>query len=316
MADVSRPGAGASSSVSAADRQARSLLQIETDLGNVDGQQNLFNYWKRNAGVRVTLFSEPGITSKNVLTEPFRFQVPPLEEFAQQFGFDHSEYTTIRGGTYTRPTARQLTQIQFQTFFVDWNPNWAAFHLFKPNPIEQANGLRSILNSGTAFRMVIRNPDLWGYQNDVNMLAVLKALTVTEKSGEPDARYIDLTFQEYRPPAEIKRKQLGKKTKPGSRPPRSLPKTPTTVLIQFDGAAYHSSRTWTYSDPVTLSKLSTHFYGSAIGWRIIASKNGITNVSGTTDLGTYLKRLYPGDKPEALARRTKKLVIPRIASGQ
>jgi hypothetical protein len=85
MADVSRPGSGASSSVAASDRQTRSLLQIDVphslDLGNVDGQQNLFNYWNRNAGVRVTLFSEPGITSKNVLTEPFRFQVPPLEEF-------------------------------------------------------------------------------------------------------------------------------------------------------------------------------------------------------------------------------------------
>jgi hypothetical protein len=316
MADVSRPGSGASSSVAASDRETRSRLQIEADFRNVEGRRNLFNYWKRNAGIRVTLFNEPGITSKNVLSEPFRFQVPPLEEFTQQFSFDHAEYTTIRGGTYTRPAARQLTQIQFQTLFVDWNPSWAAFHLYKPNPIDETKDLRSILNTGTAFRMVIRNPDLWGYQNDVNMLAVLKALTVTEKNGEPDARYVDLTFQEYRPPAAINRKQLGKKTKPGSRPPRSLPKTPTTVLIQFDGAAYHSSRVWTYSDPVTLSKLSTHFYGSAVLWRYIAAKNGIINVSGTTDLGTYVKRLYPGDKPAALARRTKKLVIPKLASGQ
>jgi len=262
--------------------------------------------WVVGSGLRVTLQSAPGYTDKKLLKAPFRFQVPPLEEYTQQFAFDHAEYTTLKNGTFTRKTGRQLRQIQFQTLFLDYSVSWEAWRNPAVDPLEAAETLKGLVLTGTPFQLLVSNSQLWGEKQDTNMLAVLKALTVTEKAGEPDARYFDVSFQEWRAPAIIKRKQLGKKTKGGQqRPARSKPKTPAYLWVRADGSAKHRSKSWTAARPVTLNGLSIYFYGRSAHWRTIASANNIKGVASKDNLGVYVRRI-------AGVNGKANFVIPRV----
>lgn len=331
MAGPRRPSYGRSKSVPDRRREDRSRRQSQgsgwVDPGNPFGVEGTLSpdqrreleaayqaalggtdqteYWNNQSGLRVRLSRAAGYTAKGLLETPFRFQVPPMEEFSQQYAFDHSEYTTLKSGMFTRPTSRQLIQIQFQTMFLDYNVEWEAWHT-KDSPIDATRDLRRLVNTGTPFRLFVRNPALWADEKpDVDMLAVLKSLTVSEKAGEPDARYVDVAFQEWRPPEVIKRKQLGKKTKDKQkRPGRSQPKTPATVWVHPSGECNTRNKKWTASKPVTLNGLAVYFYGRSAYWRTIARKNNIEGVASKDNLGTYVTRVNNG--------KALKLTIPKL----
>jgi hypothetical protein len=177
-------------------------------------------------------------TAKRLLSQQFRFQAAPLEEYSITYGHEHADYMTLRAGQFSRPSGKLLRTISFNTLFVDeryvWprhpgtrepdqrNPRtdreysgyrtWLTFdHKRYRLPMAYKEQLERIMDSGTPFWLTVANPRMWGNKGkhpDLKMLATLRTFTATERAGEPDARYMDLAFTEYEVPG-LKRKAQG-----------------------------------------------------------------------------------------------------------
>lgn len=226
-------------------------------------------------GMRVILKRDKGLTPKKLLRDPFYFQLPPLEEFRRQTSYSHSTFETVRRTQHSIPQARQLDRIPFSTAFIDYDPRWATYHYRdeehpnRPpaNPLHWSKELRKISDSGAPFKLSVGNPRLWGEWDVKGMLVVITSLEITEKGGEPDARYLTIEFQEYDEPERTKKSHI----------------FPTKVTVFRDGKAQcelgHKLGDKGASEDdetkhATLTSLSKHFYGSAKHWKEIARANG------------------------------------------
>lgn len=298
-------GFGATETVDLADQELRedTLYSLFQRLDPATGGIRAFG----TSGLRVTLVPEPGLTPKGLLDPPFRFQVPPLEEFTIQRTYEHSEWTTIRGNTHSRPGALALATVQFQSLFVDWDPTWAVVHMNRPNPLALVDQLTDLQLHGRPFRLVVGSPAMWGFRPHLNMLATLRTLGSTEKAGEPDTQYADVQFSEYREPRRVSRRKLGsKRGDPAPIRGRAKPKLPAVVEVWPDGQAQVPGRTWVDTQPVTLHELAKWFYSAAGLWTLIARANGLTGVTGSQSLGDIARRDAPG--------ASLKLKVPVISS--
>ena len=132
---------------------------------------------------------------------PFVFQTSPLEEFKVGHAFEHADFMTVRYGQYSRPSGKQLRQVPFAGLILNYKPSWA---LSGGNIAAMVQELQSICDSGTPFHLIAFHPGA-PYITDLEMDATMRTLDVTEKAGEPDTRYLDITFVEYR--------RLGRDTK-------------------------------------------------------------------------------------------------------
>lgn len=244
-------------------------------------------------GLRVRLMAEKGLTAPGLLAQPFRFQMPPTEDFSIGYSHAHTDYDTIGGEQLSRPGAVALRTVSFSTLFLDYDVSWQAYHrgavgaTAAPIPPDiVTEELEEVLTEGTPVRLQVgRVTDVW----ELNMMATLRTLEVSERAGEPDARYVNVGFVEFKKPDKIARKKLGKKRATGAAPPNQYnPTTPTSVPIRV-------------GDTRTLHGLAIEFYGSAEKWRVIAAASGLTNVSPSEAIGT----LHTG-----LA--AKRLTIPKI----
>jgi uncharacterized membrane-anchored protein len=148
--------------------------------------------------------------------------------------------------------------------------------------------------------LVVTNPDLY-QQPDLRMLVTLRSASLRERAGEPDARYFDLSFTEYRV-ARISRQQYGQRHQ-----------LPAQVVINKDGVAREMTLIkgkW-YTDPgrevggkrivqhtigskerpATLRKLAKHYYGTPKEWKRIAKRNDIAkDISGDDSLEKLYER--------------------------
>lgn len=252
-------------------------------------------------GMRVSL-QRIDQTENGLLEEPFYFQVPPLEELSRSAGFAHTDYDTISAGQFSRPGGRLLQTVELNTLAVDYNPPWATAHGGSSHtqgwggplvrtPLECRDELIEIAEAGTPFRLLARNPVLWGeLENEIDMDVTLRNVTVTEKAGEVDARYFNLSFVEWRN-AEVDRLGYGRRKHP----------LPARVVIGKAGPAVEvwaggtriadkkdRHRIGTADAPATLRKLAKHFYGN-YNWRPIAKANGLDNVAGDRKLNELSK---------------------------
>lgn len=228
----------------------------------------------RGRGLRIRLNRIPQ-TSRKVLASPYFFQVPPLETFSTQHAYNFSDYETVSTGQFSRQMSRQLRIVEFQTMFVDQDWFYTLFAHTKrgPNPQKLARELVHILNTGTPFRLMIGQPRLWGEGNwDVNMKATLRSLTVEEKAGEVDARYVNVSFTEWRE-LDIKKDKKGER----------LPLT------------------YTIRDGDTLRQLAKKYYGETRVWRLIARSNQLGDTRADEDLSTVRKN----------GKRLQTLYLPR-----
>lgn len=260
-------------------------------------------------GLRISLSRVRGWTAEGLLTHALFLQCPPLETFTIVNGFAHSDYDTLRQGQFSRPSGRQLRTVQFQTLIVDFRPPWAFWappvsdsftplvggvaHPLPqgvggqeekgaqlPNPLQVADELEEILNSGTPFQFRAANPAYWGAsRKDLTMMATLRSMSVEERAGEVDARYFDLSFTEYRR-AEVSRKAQGFQ---GGGKIRNLPYKHT--LQKGD----------------TLTRLAKKYYGSTNRWRNIAKANGVRNLAASGDVYAWGR-----------AQHRKYLTIPAV----
>lgn len=240
-------------------------------------------------GLKVVLEPIPGVTSNNLLGRNGLFlQAPPTDTFSHDHSFSHNDYETVGGIQFSRRGAKQLAMVTFDTLVVDW-ANWA---FYNGSTIEEISAaLIEICESGDPV-LLTASHDLppGGYGNwslalagpEVQMQATLRTLKVEERAGEGDARYLNLSFTEYRDP-NISRLGAGRS---GG---KSLP---TTVTLFMDGHATDAASSPIGNppgDPVTLHMLAKRFYGDPSMWGTIARANRIKGWGGGDALV-----LYPG----------------------
>ena len=157
------------------------------------------------------------------------------------------------------------------------------------------------------MRLVAWNRGLWRHP-DVNMPVTMRTYSVRERAGEPDSRYFDLSFTEYRRPQLLRR---------GYRRNRGHD-LPALVFIDRHGVAHEldldeesggvsaNPRTGvtigTRAHPATLRRLSKRYYGENGEWKRIARKNSIHHMGADDTLDKLHKR----------GRKHMRLTIPRI----
>lgn len=270
----------------------------------------------RDPGLRMTL-RRCRYTKKGVLATPLRFQIAPLDEFGWDVSYNWTDYETISQGQFTSRGGRQLRTLNVSTLAMDWSAPWAVVQDSGPEqpftargaqffsdlpdlygtaggPWKIAQRLDNLVTQGTPMLLVVNNPDLY-QQPDVRMMVSLRSASLKERAGEPDARYFDLSFTEYRLP-RVARRNYGERHD-----------LPARVIINKEGVAqemilikgkwysdagrevngkrvrYH--RIGSKDSPATLRKLAKHYYGTPKEWKRIAKRNDIAkDISGDESL--------------------------------
>lgn len=257
----------------------------------------------RDAGLHIVL-RRCRYTKKGVLKEPMRFQIAPVDEFGWDVAYAWNDYDTISAGQFSRRGGRQLRTIQITTLAMDWSAPWAVVQTGRRErprdeddyygraggPWKIAKRLDNLVTQGTPLLLIVRNPQLYKAP-DVQMIVTLRSANLRERAGEPDARYFDLGFTEYRVP-KISRKNYGERSE-----------LPAQVVITRKGIAIEVERNnkalpkkrrhriGSEKSPATLRKLAKHYYGTPKEWKRIAKRNDIAkNISGDDSLEKLYKR--------------------------
>lgn len=237
-------------------------------------------------GLRVKMEPVKGITPKDLMPKRgFYFQAPPLEEFVVDYAHAHNDYSTITNGQFSRRSGVQLRTAQFDTLVVDY-ATWTIIE--EPVIIEELSQLLiDICESGEAFRLIVAHSiDADGFDDDsrsmagpeLMMKATLRELTVSEKAGEGDARYLNVAFHEYRQPITLVHAIAGT--------------WPRIVMLYEDGHALDAETLRRFNDPVTLHRLAKAYYHDPSKWRFISgyNKNHINDWGASGDLADYFKK--------------------------
>lgn len=221
---------------------------------------------KRRQGLHVRLRREPGITPKDVLDQPLRFPVVTGQEFTVEEEFGWEEFQSVGAGDFLVPRsgehAPSLRKWSNEVMTLTWNPRWLA----RPHvdPAKLIKRLRWIGRHRAPFHMLILQRPNYGMKADYSGLAVLLSLSVITRRGEPDTRYLQMDFSQYRP-MTVRR--------------RGRSRLPTTHRLTKDD---------------TLRSLAKKYYGSQKHWRAIKRANGIHKWGGANEL-VKMKRYKRGD---------------------
>lgn len=196
-------------------------------------------------GMKITLSKIDKITKEGLLESPYFFQCSPLESFRVSHSFEHTDYTTIKGQTFSRKSSKGLRTIQFQTLIVDWG-SFVNVDVYDFSDLTDT--LVKVCESGSPVKLTVDRGDDTSFAMDVT----LRQFDVEEKAGEPDARYFDVTFTEWRDAYVVRKAKWPARHK----------------LVRGD----------------TLSSLATKYYGKPTLARIIAKANKITTFGFNTEI--------------------------------
>ena len=292
-------------------------------------------HWKRvtpiggkaepvDPGLRVKL-TRTRYTKKGILKEPLHFQLPPLDEFGWDVTYNWIDYDTVNGDQYSRAGGSQLRTLTITSAALDWQPPWASTRTGRrerwwndndkygmgTHPERVAHRLDKLVAQGTPMMLIVRNPLLYD-RPDFRHHVTLRSAHIYEKAGEPDARYFELQFTEYRVP-KIQRRQYGDRHE-----------LPATVEINRHGVATEvrtggekngrgdRHKIGSAKRPATFRMLAKHFYGSPAKWYLIKSKNGTARPSGNfwnLHGDAPLTKLFDHRKRK---NQPVRLVIPRL----
>jgi hypothetical protein len=263
--------------------------------------------------MRITLKAHPkGLTQTNqgrkLLTQPFIFQVGPIEEFKLTHAFNFGLYDTIFDGQYSRWGSRQLPTWSFDTLVLYMTggelPAWVPFPAGSPanqgrhSPMWYRQQLRDLHNSGAPFKFVATQIGDEGPAK--RCYATLTGFTESWKAGEVDCIYLEgVSFVEWRDPTATEKTKGGGgggKTKQ-KKNPAVADQPPTTVKVGSGGVAVTgggnvipprsgggSGGAGLVPTPCTLRDLAKYFYHSPAAWTLIAKANGLKGVDGSTPL--------------------------------
>jgi hypothetical protein len=163
-------------------------------------------------GTRVSLSEEKGLTKPGYLDVPFRFQIPPQDGWQRSFTGRMNNFDVLGGAQgpleRSRPGGPGLETVTFRTMFMDYHPEWGVWEPDLLEPVLAIRQLRQFARLNLIFWLKVRST-LYDHF-DVDILATITQGDVEEVAGEPETRYINLTFQEYDElDAERKRRQRG-----------------------------------------------------------------------------------------------------------
>lgn len=217
-------------------------------------------------GMIVKLEKIAGLTAEGLLEDPFTFQCSPINTFPINRSYPQTTYDTVALEQRSRRGVLQLDTITFDSLFCQDPWPWTLLHGdgYVPNPLDMLAKLDRLGKAGTYFWLTARTPAYYsGY--DVNMAAALTSMNSEIREGEPDARYVTVSFLEYRD-SSLKARQL-----PGTGGrSKNLP-----VSLRADQLP---------ADRNSMYELATFYYGSASEWRRIAKANSLTKTAPSTDL--------------------------------
>jgi len=287
-------------------------FQQPPGVNNFGGTQLERNWWRvwSDPGLHIILRRSPQ-TRKGVLKKPLRMPIAPLDDFGWDVSYGWTDYDTINKGQFSRRGGRQQRVLSISTLAMDWSAPWATVQQGHAEnwrndqdaygtataPWRLAHRLDWLIGQGTPMMLIVKNPALYS-SPDVQMDVTLRSMTVRERAGEPDSRYFQLDFVEYRAP-KVQRKQYGDRHE-----------LPALVEINQIGVAHEVRRgdkklrgkqrhqIGSGNRPATLRSLAKHFYGSPKKWREIKQRNAgrstsIQKLSGDdplSDLFDHRKR--------------------------
>ncbi len=299
-------------------------------LRKADAERRLFSDgFYTGDGARIVLSREPGLTAKGLLTDALRFQVPPQDDVTVQHSFSHTDYETLGGQQLSQPGSHGLSTVSLSgMMLLDFDASYGVYHYggtrgqrgpiylnadaastpgtesrearadaTPPSPLHVAKQLVKLMESGTPFRLNIGQAHIWNVE-DFSRPVTLRSVSVSERSGEPDTRYTDLAFTEFRRPSLLGRK---------GQAPDFHKDVPSWMTVYQDGhvLSEEGRRIGTEDVPATLSMLSQVYYGTGSKWRsIIQHPNNREWRSATpnTPLRVYAKK----------SKGTDRLYIPRL----
>ena len=195
-------------------------------------------------GLKITLSKIGGGLTVNkqgrpLLTKPFVFQCPPLEEFQIAHSQNFGTYDTIDDDQFIRRGSRQLDTWQYDTLMMylganaqgHYGPSWVPYPTKEPggtqyySPEWYRGQLWDLHDAGAPFRFVA------AFHQSTTIrraYAVLTGFSEVYKHGEGDAIYLaGVTFSEWRDPGDA--------TAPKK---RGSTKLPAHVKFQITGAVY------------------------------------------------------------------------------
>jgi hypothetical protein len=212
-----------------------------------------------------------GLTPKNSFGTDnqayFRFQCPPMDEIAFQYGHERVSYGTIRKKTHSRMSATKLISCQFETLVVHYETfviHDGYFNFERPWKV-----LKKLSQKG--FPFLVQMTEDWSLGVEFQMVATMPSLTVTKR--EPGAIYFSCQLEQYVDPV-VERDRKGRSRRDNDWPKRHTLKENTTLYA--------------------LAKL---YYRDKDGARWIAEHNNIRSWGFSTPL-VKMNRFKPGDKLE------------------
>lgn len=219
-------------------------------------------------GIYVVMAPVKGLTPPGVFprNKPFAFQCPPMNEFGENGGHDFQDYAVLGKQQHSQEIGKQLRTVQFQTIFLDWEPEWALAHDDSGEyPAQQAvKDLCRIRDHGKPFHLLAHQSNFQD-KYEVDYAATLRSVSWNITAGETDAYYVTVQFTEFSSP-DIQQLLSGASVNP--RLPASVPVANLQPGLN------------------TLAQMAKIYFGDPSKWRVIAAKNGLSRVSANTPLSS------------------------------
>jgi len=270
-------------------------------------------------------------TAPGHLATPFYFQTGPIETLMFEKVADWLDYDTINRRQYSRPNSVRLVPLTFDTLFTNYliedvpaalEGAYAAnlvamglsgqsllgvdLHPFFRQPEERVWQLRKLMTSLTPFVMtmadssVLRAPagNAIGPVSASQLSAevTLRSVKDEQRMGEPDARYVNVSFVEYQP-IELAQVRGGSKG---------------------TGVTHKLTITKLKDDEMTVRRLARKFYGDASKTKSIFDRNKpwLAHFSGDDRLRAIALGTVPQTRRNkelrALLKKHPQIIVPAL----
>lgn len=249
-------------------------------------------------GLRVVIKKIRGVTkgdAADVLSEPYFFQCPPLDSFDTPTRRTIGRYRNFKGKEFTTRGGMDAGQLTFRTIAVEWGSFVSEYDYDVENLVRD---LRRIVRAGYPVEVIAthRHNDRPEWHADM----FLEAVVPSEVAGEPDARYIDLTFSVWHDPTVQRRRHAHRYDLPG------------TIYLNKDGSYRFVDEGGVRRDisfmkgELTLAKIARAFYGRVGKARALAARQK----PPIKDFGMHTPlRQHPRFKKDG-----GKIIVPNIQS--
>jgi hypothetical protein len=159
------------------------------------------NRQRRGEGLRIRLDPIPGLTKGDALKVlPYFFQCPPLESLAIARQRNHGSWQNYKGDEFLTRGGMALQGFTFRTIAVEWGTYVLEYHFDVQGLV---NDLERLVVAGYPFKLTASHK--YNDRPELRRTMVLESAVATENAGEPDARYIDLSFRQSRIPTSERR---------------------------------------------------------------------------------------------------------------